>query len=120
LIPWRALSAASSKETGAPEIPNQQQPTGLAVVDSDRNRGKSRSLPSQEMKRRTKNKIRRKIKLEFLGLSKRNTQISLTCFGIPSVISTLLRMQFAHIADGFGAINTPHSQHNLFVKHFHA
>ena len=35
------------------------------------------------------------------------------CFWIPSVISTVVRIQPTHIFDGLGGVGVPHWQHNL-------
>lgn len=39
----------------------------------------------------------------------------LTCFCIPSVMSTWERMQLTHMFDGFGWMFVPHKQHSLHV-----
>jgi hypothetical protein len=39
-----------------------------------------------------------------------------TCFWMPSVMSTWLRMQFTHMLVGLGAMATPHMQHSLEVQ----
>lgn len=36
-----------------------------------------------------------------------------TCFWMPSVMSTCVRMQFTHMLVGFGVMLVPHRQHNL-------
>ena len=36
-----------------------------------------------------------------------------TCFGMPSVMSTWVRRQATHMLAGFGSIVVPHSQHKI-------
>lgn len=43
-------------------------------------------------------------------------QSSVTCFWMPSVMSTWDRMQLTHMLEGFDVIATPHRQHNLDAK----
>ena len=43
-------------------------------------------------------------------------QCSVACFGMPSVMSTSVRMQSTHMLDGFGAIGTPHWQQRLAAR----
>ena len=46
-------------------------------------------------------------------LSQNLQKYIITCFGMSDVISTFVRKQPTHMLEGFGAIATPHSQHNL-------
>ena len=46
-------------------------------------------------------------------LSQNLQKYIITCFGMSDVISTFVRKQPTHMFEGFGAIATPHSQHNL-------
>ena len=42
---------------------------------------------------------------------------TVTCFCIPSVMSTWERMQLTHMFVGFGGMDTPHRQHKLRSDH---
>ena len=52
-------------------------------------------------------------------LSQNLQKYIITCFGMSDVISTFVRKQPTHMFEGFGAIATPHSQHNLKWIEYH-
>lgn len=56
----------------------------------------------------------------FKYRSQPRQKYNVTCFGMPSVISTWERRHPTHIFEGLGSITVPHSQHNLqHIKWFY-